>query len=70
MKKVLALALIVLGVVALAYGNISFTREKKVVDLGPVEIKQDKRETIPLSPIAGGAFLVAGIALLAIRPRG
>ena len=69
MKRIVALALIVLGVVALAYGNISFTRQKKVVDLGPVEVRQDKRETIPLSPIAGGVFLVAGIALLAIRPR-
>jgi hypothetical protein len=69
LKRVIALALIVLGVVALAYGNISFTREKKVVDLGPVEVTKDKRETIPLSPIAGGVFLVAGIALLAIRPR-
>lgn len=69
MKSFLALALIVLGVVALAYGNISFTREKKVVDLGPIEVKQNKRENIPLSPIAGGVFLVAGVALLAIRPK-
>ncbi len=69
MKQILAVALIVLGVVALAYGNISFTRQKKVVDLGPVEVTQEKRETIPLTPIAGGVFLVSGIALLAIRPR-
>jgi uncharacterized membrane protein YidH (DUF202 family) len=70
LKQILAIALIVLGVVALAYGNISFTRQKKVVDLGPVEVTQEKRETIPLTPVAGGVFLVAGVALLAIRPRG
>jgi uncharacterized membrane protein YidH (DUF202 family) len=70
LTRIVAIALIVLGVVALAYGNISFTREKKVVDLGPLEVRHDKRETIPLPPIAGGVMLVAGIALLAVRPRG
>jgi hypothetical protein len=68
-RKFLAVALIVLGVVALAYGNISFTRQEKVVDLGPVEVTKEKRETIPLTPIAGGAFLIAGVAMLAIRSR-
>ena len=69
MKRIVGLVLIVLGVVALAYGGISFTRQEKVIDLGPLEVKHDKRETVPLSPIAGGVFLVAGIALLAISPR-
>jgi uncharacterized membrane protein YidH (DUF202 family) len=69
LKRLVALALILFGVIALAYGNISFTREKKIVDLGPVEVTKDKRETIPLSPVAGGVFLAAGIALLVIRPR-
>ena len=48
MTRIVALALIAIGVIALAYGNISFTREKKIVDLGPVEVTKDKRETIPL----------------------
>jgi hypothetical protein len=69
LKRLVALALIALGVMALAYGNISFTREKKIVDLGPVEVTKDKREAIPLSPVAGGVFLAAGIVLLVIRPR-
>lgn len=67
--RLLAIVLIVLGVVGLAYGGISYTRREKVLDVGPVELTADKRETIPLPPIAGGLCLVAGIALLVIRPR-
>lgn len=70
MRQTVALVLIVLGVVALAYGSISFTRQKKVVDLGPVEVTQEKRERIPLRPAAGAVFLVSGVALLVLRPRG
>jgi len=67
--RAVAIVLIAIGVVALAYGSISFTHPKKVIDLGAVEVFQEKRETIPLSPVAGGIFLVSGIVLLMFRPR-
>jgi hypothetical protein len=62
--KVIALALIALGLVGLAYGGISWTRKDKVVDIGPVEITADKTERLPLPPIAGGICLVVGVGLL------
>jgi len=66
-RMLVAIVLIVLGVAGLAYGGLSFTHKKNVVDLGPVEITQDKRETLPVSPILGGLLIVSGIALLFIR---
>lgn len=65
--RLLAIVLIVLGVIGLAYGGITYTRREKVLDVGPVELSADKEETIPFPPIAGGLCLVAGIALLVIR---
>jgi len=65
--RLLAIVLIVLGVVGLAYGGISFTRKETVVDAGPINITADKHETIPLPPVAGAVCLVAGIALLFVR---
>ena len=62
--KVLAGVLIVLGLVAVLYGGVSWTHKDKVLDAGPIEITADKKEHIPISPIAGGIMLVAGIALL------
>jgi uncharacterized membrane protein YidH (DUF202 family) len=67
--RLLGIVLVVLGVIGLAYGGISWTRQKKVVDVGPVELSTEQRERLPISPIAGGACLVAGVALLVIRPR-
>jgi hypothetical protein len=65
--KVLGGILVVLGIIAILYGGISWTRRDTVVDAGPIQITADKKESIPISPIAGGLLLVAGVALLLKR---
>lgn len=65
--KLLGGILVVLGLIGLLYGGISWTRKDKVLDAGPIEITADKKEYVPLSPIAGGVLLVAGVALLLKR---
>lgn len=62
--KIAGIILIVLGVIALAYGGISYTREEKVLDIGPIEATAETRETIPLPPLLGGLALAGGIVLL------
>ena len=62
-KSIFALVLIVIGVIALAYGGISWTTREKAVDLGPIQVTAEKSHSIPLSPIIGGAALIAGIIL-------
>lgn len=61
--KPLGVILLVLGIVALVYGGISWTRDKKVIDAGPIEVHADKRESLYIPPIAGIALVVAGTAL-------
>ena len=67
--KIAAIVLIVVGVIALAYGGISYTREKKVIDLGPIEATTKTRETIPLPQVLGIAAIAGGIALLVVSGR-
>lgn len=67
--KIAALVLIVLGVLALAYGGFSYTKEKKVVDLGPLQATTKTRETIPLPPVLGVAAIAGGIAMLVVSAR-
>lgn len=67
--KIVGILLIVLGIIALIYGGISYTREETLVDLGPIEAKAETRETIPLPPILGGLALVGGVALLIAGSR-
>ena len=64
MARIVGVVLIVLGIVALAYGGISYTRREKVIDIGPIEATAERRETIPLPPILGGLALAGGVVLL------
>ena len=56
--------LIVVGVLVLAYQGISYTRQKKVLDVGSVHLTTETHERIPLPPILGGLALVGGVVLL------
>lgn len=62
--KVLGLVLIVLGILSFAYEGISFTTQKKIVDIGPIHASKDERHTVPISPILGGLLLVGGVILV------
>jgi len=62
--KILGFALVVIRILALAYGGISYNRQKTVVDVGPFKATATEQKNIPLSPIVGGIALIGGIALL------
>ena len=61
--------LIVVGVLVLAYQGISYTRQKKVLDVGSVHLTTETHERIPLPPILGGLALVGGVVLLVVGAR-
>jgi hypothetical protein len=61
--------LIVLGVVGLIYGGITYTSSKNVVDMGSMQIQVDQKKQIPLSPIAGAAAVAVGVVLLLVGRR-
>lgn len=67
--KTAGLILIVLGVLALVFQGITYTKRRESVSLGPASITAEQKETIPLPPILGGVALVAGIALLVAGSR-
>ena len=69
MKRTIGVILVVVGLVALAWGGVFWTRNKKVVDLGPLEVHTQQREGVALPPVLGFAALVGGIVLIAIPER-
>lgn len=64
--KIIGIILIILGLIGFVTGGFSFTQEREVADLGPLEIETEETRTVPIAPIASGAAVVAGIALVAI----
>jgi hypothetical protein len=67
--KIVGILLIVVGVVALAYGGFSYTKREKIVDIGPIEATAETRETVPLPPLLGGLALAGGVVLLIAGSR-
>ncbi|HUO10587.1 MAG TPA: DUF3185 domain-containing protein [Phycisphaerae bacterium] len=69
LRIIIAVALIALGVVGLAYQGFTYTTRERVVDVGPVHADVDKTHTVPITPIVGGLALVSGILLLVVNRK-
>jgi hypothetical protein len=66
---IIAIVLIAIGVVSLAYQGFTYTTREKIVDLGPIKATADKKHTVPLPPILGGLALAGGVVLLVVGAR-
>ena len=67
--RIAGIVLIVLGVIGLVYGGITYTRRRDTVRVGPLSATVQQRETVPISPLLSGIALVAGIGLLVAGGR-
>jgi uncharacterized membrane protein YidH (DUF202 family) len=66
---VLAVILIIIGVIALAFGGFNFTTKEKVAEVGPLKLEKNKNHSVSLPPILGVLALVGGVALLVVSRR-
>lgn len=64
--KNFGIVLIIVGILMLIFTNVNFTTEKKVVDLGPLEVNKKEKKSIGWPVWAGGIAIVAGIALVVV----
>ena len=66
-KTIVAVILVTLGIVVLAYSGISFTTPGKPIEFLGMHIQTTDSHFIP--PVAGALALVGGIMLLVVKPR-
>jgi hypothetical protein len=66
-SKTIALILIALGIVVLAYSGITFKTPGKPVDVLGVHVETTNSHFIP--PVVGALALVGGIVLLVVSPK-
>jgi len=69
-KTIVGVILLVVGFVALAYQGFTYTTQKKVIDLGPIQATKEEHHTIPIPPILGVLALVGGVVILVSGRRG
>jgi len=69
MIKIVALLLIVLGVIGLLYGGITYTKKTHDAKLGPFEMSIKDKETLEIPVWASVAAIVVGGALLFARGK-
>jgi multidrug transporter EmrE-like cation transporter len=63
--KIVAIVLIIAGVLGLAYGSFSYTKESHDLKLGPLELSVKDKQTVNIPVWAGiGAIVIGGALLL------
>ena len=66
-SKTIAVILVALGIVVLAYSGITYTTRGKPVNVLGAHIETTQRHFIP--PVAGALVLAGGIVLLRVSPN-
>jgi len=68
--KVIAIVLVIAGILGLAYGGFSYTKDTTVVKLGPLALSAQEKQTVNLPMWAGvGAIVVGGLLLVLVGKR-
>lgn len=66
---VLGAVVLVVGVLVLIFGNISWTETKPVLKAGPLEVNAQEEHHISVPTIAGVVIVVAGLGLVIAARR-
>lgn len=64
--KMLAIVLIVAGVLGLAYGTFTYTKETHTANVGPLTLSVKDKETVNIPLWASVGAIVAGVVLLVV----
>jgi hypothetical protein len=67
--RLTAIALVVVGTLALIYGGFSYTKDTTAVKLGPLELSVKEKERVNVPMWAGIAAIVAGGLMLVVGSK-
>jgi hypothetical protein len=67
--NVAGIALIIAGILGLAYGGFSYTKDTQEVKLGPLEFSVKEKKTVSIPVWAGVAAIVAGGLMLVMGKK-
>lgn len=67
--KLTGIILIAAGCLGLIYGGFSYTKETTGVQLGPIALKVEEKQTVNVPLIASAGAIIAGVFLLAFKRK-
>ena len=67
--KIAGIALILIGVVMIAYTGFNYVTTEKVVDIGPLKINREQNHFVQWPPVIGGVLLVGGILIVVMGKK-
>ncbi len=68
-SKLAGIVLIAAGCLGLIYGGFSYTRETTGVQLGPIALKVEEKQSVNIPLVVSGGAVVLGIFLLAFKRK-
>lgn len=68
-RKLIGVMLVILGVLALVYGGITYNENTTVLEVGSLSVTATEKKSLPIPAVAGVVVLVGGIALLVLGQR-
>ena len=68
-KQVVAIVLIIAGVLGLAYGGFTYTKETHEAKIGPLQFSVSEKETVNIPIWAGIGAIGIGVILLVVGPK-
>jgi multidrug transporter EmrE-like cation transporter len=69
LARIVAIALIVAGSLALAYGGFSYTKETHTAKVGPLELSIQEKEQVNVPVWVGLGAIAAGVVLLLVGKK-
>jgi len=68
--KSIGIALIILGIVMMAYTGFEYVTTKNVIDLGSIQVNKDQDHFVHWSPIVGAVLLLGGVIVIISSKKG
>jgi hypothetical protein len=62
--RIAGVVLLVAGVAGLAVGTFQYTRNKEVLDVGPLHVQTKQKETVTVPPLAAAGVAALGLVLV------
>ena len=68
-RRVIGVVLLIVGIVARAWGGVFWTDRDTILDAGPLEVQTEDREGVAIPPVLGIIAVVGGALLLVVPDR-